>query len=128
VGLVKRWIARRLIVACKALNVVLISWAGRQLLADNPAPTPEFHEYVPGDGRITPLVINAAWHDSEGSRDRQSTLNACMESLRQCETIMGASKAMLGELSVRYGVEEAFVRVIANHVLLGIHLGRRLAQ
>jgi len=103
----------------------IIRWAGKDLVAPPPSAFPD---YVTADPRITPLVIMAAWHHEEGTEGRQAELNACMESLRECEVMLGASVRMLGELSVQYGVQEAFVRMMANHVLLGINLQRRLSQ
>jgi hypothetical protein len=101
-----------------------IKWAGSDLVT----PEAPSSEYVPADSRITPMLLNAAFTDGLGSRARQSELNACMESLRDCQNIMDAAQRMLGELAVHHGVEEALVLVAANHVLLGINIARRLAQ
>ncbi len=123
----KRWIIHVFsiwLLFQQRLGMSIISWAGADMDFGHPE---EFRAYIPADPRITPLVVMAAWKD-EWSEERQSELNACMESLRQCDVLLGASQRMLGELSVKYGVEEAFVRMTANHVLLGLNLQRRLSQ
>jgi hypothetical protein len=103
----------------------VIKWAGPDLIGPPAFPS---SEYVPADSRITPMLLNAAFIDGFGTETRQAELNACMESLRDCQNIMDAAQRMLGELAVHYGVEEALVRVAANQVLLGMNIARRLAQ
>ena len=122
----RRWIVHLFSLSLwfhQRIAISIIRWAG--VFGGS---VEEHGSYVPPDPRITPLVVMAAWKDGSGSEKTQAELNACMESLRQCDVLLGASRCMLGELSARFGVEEAFVRMTANHVLLGLNLQRRLSQ
>lgn len=80
--------------------------------------------YVAPDPDITPEVLMASfWEPSD-----QAELNALMESLRKTGQIQMASIAMLGQLSIHYGQEEALVRVLANATMLGMKIERRLTK
>lgn len=89
-------------------------------------------EYTLADSRINPIVLMAAFQDHvdmmENDPDNcQAMLNGCMESLRSSETIFNASLAMLGSLvGSGYPQEEAFIRMGANYILLGILMERRM--
>jgi hypothetical protein len=126
----KRWILKTVANSLQFHQVIamrIVRWAGVDFIP--PAGSEErFLAYVPADPRITPLVMMAAWKSDFDSLKRQAELNACMESLRQCEVLLSASQQMLGELSVQYGIPEAFVRMTANHVLLGMNLERSLSR
>ena len=85
--------------------------------------------YVEADGRVNPLVVMSALEDhkqwlADSPEDCQSVLNACMESLR-AESLHTTFVGMLGELTARYSLEEAMIRVLANAVLLGMLIEKR---
>lgn len=121
----------RAINAWAALNLAVMRWIAR----DHPAVAevragmpggPRAVEYVaPLDG-INAAVLLAAFDATTMDPTHQARLNACLESLRGTKIMEAASIMMGGLIAAGYPPEEAFTRVVANGVALGIVTEKRL--
>lgn len=68
--------------------------------------------------------IAAGWNKSPGVL--QAELNGCMEGLRP--KAAADFQGMMGGLITKYPVDEAFLRMLANAVHLGMYVERRIAS
>jgi hypothetical protein len=126
---VKRWIIGIIghwLILQQRFAIAAYRWAGA-MQPEDVEKGEVFKATIPDDPQITPLVVMAAWRAGAFSERTQAELNGCMNSLRECDQILDASQRMFAELSGTYGPKEAFVRMAANHVLLGMNLGRRIS-
>jgi len=111
--------------------IPLLRWAWRDLnLPSTLIECPG--EYVQPSS-VTPVLVLAAHEDRIGfhqgnAETFQSELNGCMEGARAGK-IGGAMLSMLGGMVASgYDQEEAFIRVIANAMHLGMFMERRLSK
>jgi len=126
----KKRLARAIALSVKPLVehllMPLLQWISRTCLDQTPSPVSPAR-YVEPEKALNLFTFEAAHQDQrELARDNpvffQSLLNAAMENARtETSWLM-----MFGSLIGRYSPEEAMSRVIANAVLLGMSLEKRL--
>lgn len=90
-------------------------------------------EYIPPAlGSVNSILLNAAHHEQfraleENPEEAQAILNACLESLRNCESVRTPMFRMFAALIAKgYDPEEAFLRVSADVLMLGMNVQKRL--
>ena len=112
------------------LNMKMMRWIARdhpsvvEIREKMSAPMPA--DYVDPLTGINTAVLLAAFDAASGDPEHQARLNACMEGVRGTK-IIEAGMSMMGALiSAGYPPDEAFVRVVANCVALGILTEKRL--
>lgn len=112
------------------LNMKMMRWIARDhpqvvQVRENMEAGPSVDYVQPLTG-INAAVLLAAFDAATCDPEHQGRLNACMEGVRGTK-IVEAGMSMMGALiAAGYPPDEAFVRVVANCVALGILTEKRL--
>jgi hypothetical protein len=124
---------RLILMLCKAVTWVALDvakWAAKSEGLESP-PAIFADGFISPANAINPWLFSRVLGDMEkqwreNAEATQAELNGCMESLRP--EIAHTFQRMMGSLSMKYPMEEAWLRVAANAVQFGMHVERRLNQ
>lgn len=114
------------LVKSNQFNIRVLQWLARDHPAVKATLEGAHTEYVEPLAGINTAVLLAVFTSSHLDSDHQARLNACMESLRGTKIVESGTLLMGQLIASGYPVEEAFVRVIANAVELGMRTEKRL--